>query len=158
MKIQKLLNQKGFSVGTSEKANCYLLFEYGIDSGRTIVGSSPAYHPGGTSTINTMDNYGGMSYSNVQTPGYTTCKTHSEIIYTRRLVLKLIEGNNYRSSPKAGPLWIGEITSSGSSPDLRDVMNYMLVAAFEHFGENTQKAIREIILSGDARVKALMEP
>ena len=34
----------------------------------------------------------------------------------------------------------------------------MLVAALEHFGENTQKSIKEIIWSGDTRVKALKKP
>ncbi|OGW03426.1 MAG: hypothetical protein A2Z59_09395 [Nitrospinae bacterium RIFCSPLOWO2_02_39_17] len=38
------------------------------------------------------------------------------------------------------------------------ILNYMLVAALEHFGENTQKSIKEIIWSGDTRVKALKKP
>ena len=156
LKIQKLLNTKGYSIGT-ETANYYLLFEYGIDSGRTFTGSKPIYHPGGTATMQTFGSYGESSFSTIQTPGHATYVPYSEVVYTRWLALKLIDGNAYRSAQKVDPSWIGEVRSSGTSSDLRKVINYMLVAAFKHFGENTGEQVDEVILGGDSRVKALAE-
>jgi hypothetical protein len=66
-------------------------------------------------------------------------------------------GKDYRISQKAEPLWIGEITSAGPSPDLRELINYMLTAAFEHFGEDTGKRVNEFFSEDDERVKLLIE-
>lgn len=157
-KIQKFLNSRGHSVAAYDKANFYLLFQYAIDSGRTKTGVMPVYQPGGTATMNTFSSYGGMSYSTIQTPGYTTYVPYTKTTYTRWLTLNLIDGTAYRESKKVEPLWIGEVTSSGSCSDLREVINYMLIAAFEHFGENTKKRVTETLLSSDKRAKLLTEP
>jgi len=156
-KIQKLLNSKGYATPPFEKANFYLTFQYGIDSGRTVTGAMPMYHAGGTATASTFHSGGGYSYSTIQTPGYTTYMPYSRTAYARGLVLYLIDAKKYQETQKIEHVWIGEVVSSGSSSDLRHVINYMLVAAFEHFGENTNKRIREIFLEGDERVKLLME-
>lgn len=156
-KIQKLLNTKGYGVAAPDKANYYVLFRYGIDSGQTVTETVPIYHPGGTATMNTFGSYGGFSHSTMQMSGYTTYVPYSKTVYTRWLQLRLIEANTYRTSKEIEPLWIAEITSSGRSSDLRDVINYMLIPAFEHFGENTGKRIKEVILGGDERAKLLME-
>jgi len=156
MKIQRLLNSKGYSIET-HKADYYLLFEYGIDSGRTVTGTTPVYHSGGTATAHRFGSYGGSSFTTIQAPGYTTYVPYSKTVYTRWLVLKLIDGNDYRSSQKIEPLWIGEVTSTGSSSDLRKVINYMLIPAFEHFGANTGERLYKEIFKGDKRVKALVQ-
>ena len=156
-KIQKLLNSKGYATSTFEKANFYLLFQYAIDSGRTTTGALPMYHTGGTATVNTINSSGGYSYSTVQMPGYTSYMPYSRTTYTRWLVLRLIDGKKFQETQKIEPVWIGEITSFGSSSDLRSIVNYLLVAAFEHFGENTKRRVMKILFEGDKRVKLLME-
>lgn len=145
MKIQKLLNKKGYSIGTDE-ANYYLLFDYGMNSGQTVTDIFPIYYPGV---------YYDYSFSGAYS--YTTHVPYSIVIYTRWLVLRLIDGKDYRTSRKAEPLWIGEVTSAGPSSDLRELINYMLIAAFEHFGENTGKRVNEVFLEDDERIKLLME-
>jgi len=69
-----------------------------------------------------------------------------------------LDGNDYRTSPKAEPLWISEIASTGSGSDLRGTINYMLVAAFEHFGHDTGKRVIERLSENDERLKFLIEP
>ena len=152
-KIQKLLNQKGYSHAPVDKANLYLFFEYGIDSGERMTGALPMYQGGGTATASTFYSYGGSSYSTVQTPGYTTYVPYSYTVYTRWLKLSLFDSSFIEH--KVDPLWIGTITSSGRSSDLREVINYMLVCAFDHFGENTKKQIIIKLPADDKRVKAL---
>ena len=147
MKIQKLLNEKGYSIGTNE-ANYYLLFDYGINSGRTVTDTIGIYQPGP---------YYEYPFSGVYWHSYTAYVPYSTVIYTRWLVLRLIDGKAYRTSQKAKPLWIGEVTSTGPSADLRELINYMLIAAFEHFGQDTGKRVNEVFLEDDERVKLLME-
>ena len=153
-KIQKLLNEKGYAQAPIDRANFYLFFEYGIDSGRTKTGAMPMYHPGGTATVNTFHSYGGSSYSTIQTPGYTTYVPYSRTVYTRWLNLLLYDKRVMEY--KVEPVWIGTITSSGRSSDLREMINYMLVCAFDHFGENTKKRIIRQVSADDKRAKALM--
>jgi len=153
-KIQKLLNEKGYAQAFTDRANFYLFFEYGIDSGKTKTGAMPMYHVGGTATVNTFNSYGGSSYSTIQTPGYTTYVPYSHTDYTRWLKLSLFDSS--LTERKSDPIWIGTITSSGRNSDLREVINYMLVYAFDHFGENTKKMIITELRVGDKRATALM--
>ncbi|MCP4261958.1 MAG: DUF4136 domain-containing protein [Planctomycetes bacterium] len=147
MKIRKLINKNGNSIGTDE-ANYYLLFDYGMNSGQTVTDAIPIYHTSG---------YSGYPYSSFYSHGYTSYVPYSTVVYTRWLVLKLVDGKAYRISKKAKPLWIGEVVSAGTNSDLRESINYMLVAAFEHFGQDTGKRVNVLFLEDDERVKLLME-
>jgi hypothetical protein len=147
MKIQKLLTKKGYSTGT-DQADYYLLFNYGMNSGQTITDTIPIYHPSA--------NYR-YPFSSVYNHGYTTYLPYSTVVYTRWLVLRLIEGKAYRTSRKAEPIWISEVTSAGPGTDLRELINYMLIAAFEHFGEDTGKRLNELFLKEDEKVNFLKE-
>ncbi len=144
-KIEKLLTENGYRIGQPE-ADFYLLFDYGIDAGRTVTDAVPVYHP------MIYDDY---PFSGFYGHGYTTYMPYSEVLHTRWLILKLIEGRAYRASKTAEPAWIGEITSVGTSSDLRELLNYMLVAAFEHFGQDTRRQISTAIPADDERVHML---
>ena len=147
-KIKKLLAMQGYTTDAN-KPSYYLLFNYGIDAGRTVTDIVPIHHPG---------YYRPYPYSSTYWFGYTTYIPYSEVIHTRWLTLKLIDGQAYRASKSAEPVWIGEIASAGLSSDLRELMNYMLIAAFEHFAEDTQRQITEYITKNDERVWLLTEP
>jgi len=147
-KIRKLVAEKGYSVEANQP-DYYLLFDYGIDAGRTVTDMIPIHHPGF---------YRPYPYSSVRWYGYTTYVPYSEVVHTRWLTLKLIEGKAYRNSKSAEPVWIGEVASAGISSDLREVIDYMLIAAFEHFAQDTQRQVTEIIPKNDERVWLLTEP
>ena len=76
---------------------------------------------------------------------------------TRWLVLKLIDGKAYRLSNNAEPLWISEVASTTPGSDLREITNYMLIAAFEHFGQDTGTRVNELFSEDDERIKLLIE-
>lgn len=147
VKIEKLLTEKGYSV-SQDKADYFLRFSYGIDAGRTVTEAIPVHHP------MFYDEY---PFSGFYGHGYTTYMPYSEVIHTRWLVLRLYEGPPDKASRAAKPLWIGEVTSAGTSSDLRELLNYMLVAAFEHFAEDTRKQISTNISPNDERVLQLTE-
>ena len=145
VKIEKLLAENSYRVA-QENAAYYLLFDYGIDAGQTVTDAMPVYHP------MIYDDY---PFSGFYWHGYTTYMPYSEVLHTRWLILKLVEGRAYRASKNAEPAWIGEITSVGTSSDLREMLNYMLVAAFEHFGEDTRRQISTAVSANDERVHML---
>jgi hypothetical protein len=146
MKIRTLLNEKGYSIGT-DQADYYLRFDYGMNSGQTITDIIPIYRRA----------YYGYPFSSVYSHGYTTYLPYSTVVYTRWLVLKLIDGRAYSALHEAEPLWISEVTSAGPGTDLRELINYMLIAAFEHFGEDTGKRLNQLFLADDEKVKFLKE-
>jgi len=149
VKIEKLLAENGYNV-SQDKADYFLRFSYGIDAGRTVTEAIPIHHP------MFYDEY---PFSGFYGHGYTTYMPYSEVIHTRWLVLRLYEGQAHGPAPtNAKPLWIGEVTSAGTSSDLRELLNYMLVAAFEHFGQDTRRQISTAISPGDERVLRLTEP
>ena len=148
IKIEKLLAENGYSI-TRENADYYLLFDYGIDSGRTVTDITPIHHP---------VFYDPYPFTGFYPHGYTTYVAQSEIIHTRWLILKLIKGPAYHASKNTEPLWIGEITSTGTSSDLRELLNYMLVIAFEHFAEDTGRQLTIAISRDDEKVLSLTQP
>ncbi len=147
-KIEKLLTERGYHIGR-DRADYYLRFSYGIDAGRTVTEAIPIHRP------MIYDEY---PFSGFYWHGYTTYVPYSEVIHTRWLILRLFEGQADRASKNAQPLWIGEVTSAGTSSDLRELLNYMLVAAFEHFGQDTRRQISTAISPDDERVLRLTEP
>jgi hypothetical protein len=154
LKLNRLLKSHGFQVVPYESAQYYLLYSYGTGPGRTVTETMPVYQSGGTATV-TRTGPRGNSYSTIQLPGTTTYVPYPATVYDRWLVLKLVDGKDYREG-KINDIWIGEVSSPGKSSDTREVMNYLLVAGFEHFGENTEKPVVEDISPDDSRVKALV--
>jgi len=148
MKIRKLLNKNGYSIATDE-ADYYLLFNYGMNSGQTVTDTIGIYHYG---------IYNDYPFSGMYSHSYPTYIPYTTVVYTRWLVLKLIDGKAYRASSKAKPLWIGEAVSTGTNSDLRERINYMLIAAFEHFGQDTGKRVNVLFTEDDERLKLLTEP
>jgi hypothetical protein len=67
--------------------------------------------------------------------------------------LKVIDANALRNNKQENLVWIGEALSTSRNSDLRDTVNYLLVASFEHFGENTSRGVVSSIGENDLRIK-----
>jgi len=155
-KIQTLLASKGFSLCPPETADYQLLFGYGMDSGRTVQRARMIHEPSQIVTIRRSDSKGGHAYSTIHVPGLTYSVPYSQTVFSHWLTLYIYDAPKAEETSVAPkPLWIGEITSSDASSDLRKIINPMLVAAFEHFGENTRERIREVIAQTDPRMRQL---
>ncbi len=156
-KIRRVLTDMGYA-DEADEPDYYLAFDYGIDSGRSVTDTVAIHRPG---------YYYEHRYSPFRRHGYTTYIPYTSVIYTRWLVLKLFEGRwlvlklfegeTYAESTQTEPLWICEVASAGVSSDLREVVNYLLVAAFDHLGQDTGRQLVDVIYKHDKRVRALSE-
>jgi len=68
-----------------------------------------------------------------------------------------LDARSFRESKTDKVIWYGEIISSGSSRDLRTVMNYMLIVVLEEFGKDTKKGIIIEIKENDERLKSFAD-
>lgn len=136
-KIKKALSVYGYtSVDNLSNADYVLLFEYSIDSGEAVSYTEDNY------TLNPVTNRYERSRS-----------TNTEIEYTKELTLSLFSAQ--KLSKTSEPLWIGKAYIRDTSFNLRKAIDYLLVAAFEHFGEDTAEDIAMTITSDDIRIKRL---
>lgn len=166
-KIIKLLKAKRLNVTNNvDTADYYLVYSYGINSGRNVTSHIPVYIPGkkykidtaSSGNINTVSNGNysgnvgslyGTTYSNshVNTNSTSTIKTESSVdwqsrnktVYDRSLVLHLADAKIARKDNKIKAVWIAEVSSTGSSNNLREAIDYMLYPAIKNYGRNITK-------------------
>ena len=53
----------------------------------------------------------------------------------------MVDGKYYREKGEFQTVWVGEARSTGTSTDMRVAINYLLLADFQQFGQNTGKAV-----------------
>lgn len=153
-KLEQLLRKHGYLLVPYDQAQYLLRFAYGMGAPETVSVVVPDWSIGvgfGTGYWGPGAGYGfywpGWGWG----PYYT----ETQAIYNRWLRLTVVEGKPYRATGKSTPVWVGEARSSGTSSDLREVLNPLLVAAFEQFGRNTRKAVPTPIKQNDPRVTEL---
>ncbi|MEJ2671647.1 MAG: hypothetical protein P8168_05455 [Deltaproteobacteria bacterium] len=137
-KIIKLLNTRGYPVTSFDKADYLLFCKYGMGQPRSV--GVPYYGSlgwgwgwgGGCG-------WGGPSFC--WGAPYGVWGTDVVTLYDRWLQINVIEGPPYRTNQESRSVWVGEARSSGSSSDMRTILNYLLVADFKEFGKNTGRAI-----------------
>ena len=156
-KIMALLREKGYRIETNEKADYFLRFTYAISPGRSESEIRPEFVPGTTETVQTIRPSGKISTAIVTTPGYTTYVPRRVTVYTSTLILEVLNAYSLRSDNKEKILWIGENSSASQNPDLRDTINYLLVAGFQNFGKNMTKSRMITIYEYDRRIKRVRE-
>ena len=77
-------------------------------------------------------------------------------VYKRVLKIFAVDVNsNNTPSPTDILLWKTVVSSSGSSNDLREVMPYMVTAAEDYIGKNTNKSIEVTVGSENERAKRI---
>ena len=145
-KISRLLKESGYRSAPTEEADFHLVFRYGMDRGPIVTESFPKL-----STVSAYDPYFDVWVSNA----ITSYDTYSVQHYTRFFAIRVIDADTLRSDERTEVVWACDVMSEGENNDLRDVVNYLLVAAFEHFGQDTEKAVRITIDPEDARVQKL---
>lgn len=153
-KINKLLEQRGYPLAPYEKADYYLRFTYGMGAPQTVSVATPSIGIG----IGFGSGCWGPGYYGaygLYGPGYWPYYTETQALFNRWLILNVGEGKPYRATEKFNPVWVGEARSTGTSSDFREVVNSLLITAFEQFGRNTGKAVPADINQDDPRFKEL---
>ena len=142
-KIEKLLKAKGYNIGRVQDSDYYLFFWYGVGKDVPDLSGLPLPKPDGTSATQLLE-------PDSNKPG-------AETDYSRWLRLKLIDGKRFSETKGSSYIWVGEATSSGPNSDIKEVIDYLLIPAFDHFGENTGKKLTVTMRDGDERIKYLMK-
>jgi hypothetical protein len=159
-KIEKLLKARYLTVVDDPKlADFYLTFVYGINSGRTELKNVPVYIPGSQQTVtfnspNRVPNINDPQ-ATIQNPASLGYRTETETVYDRGLYLYLVDGKEVRKTGKIKQVWIGEVKSTGSSADIREIINYMLLPAIKYYGRSTNKEVSVTLGINDPTVKEL---
>lgn len=155
-KIERMLIGLGYGIASYDQADLFLDFSYSMSPGMNTTEIRPIYNPGGTETIQTYRSSGRTSTSIVTLPGYTTYAPYRVTVYTSSLILNVLDAGELRNRNAKKIIWIGENSLTSENPDLRDTINYLLVAAFERFGQSTERSIITNISENDPRIKKLI--
>lgn len=150
-KINLLLERRGYILAPFEKADYYLFFTYGIGPTASASVVLPDY---AWSFSLGYGFYHPRSYFFFW-PGFAYYPAYTEPLYDRWLLLNVVEGKHYRATGQFRPLWVGESRSTGTSADIREVVNSLLLAAFAQFGKNTGKAVTVDVKANDPRLQEL---
>lgn len=151
-KVEVLLEKQGLVLAPYDRADYYLSFTYGLGTPQTVSVTGPTWGVG----WGFGPGYGGRGISTgIYWPGCGPLYTETQALYDRWLRLTVVEGKHYRDTGKSRTVWVGEARSTGASSDLREVLNSLLIAAFEQFGQNTGKAVPIQIKQNDPRFSGL---
>jgi hypothetical protein len=146
-KIKTLLQGYGYDpVDKAEAAKYSLTFRAGVDSER-VVDYTPVHGPFGGF-------YGG--FGGGWRYGYTAYTPYIETVYTHWLEMKLYvrdEGARDRREP----VWIGEAVVGRNDPELREAVNYLLIACLDYLGVDTEEWVTMRIERDDPRVLGTVE-
>jgi len=160
-KIEWLLEQRDFEVGPVEDSDYLLTAFFAIDSGRTVIKSYPVYEPGTTITSHYFTGRGRWVTRTTFFPGRTFYEPYSYTYFTRHLVLTLYERKQWEQAGEKDladvTVWRARAISRGPSSDLRRAIDYLLVASFEYFGQDTGEQVQVTLPASDKRAKTLRE-
>ncbi len=172
--VKIALEWKGYElVDKEEEANIVIFLGYGIGDPKEHVYSyaMPVYGKtgvlsstttGAANTTGNMNVYGNnaslfgattQQSTTVYTPSYGVIGATSHVgtyeTYAKDIVLDAFDLKFYRENKTQKELWRTEISSSGSSSDLRKMFPVMIAAASEYLGGDTKKN-KTVYISSDS--------
>lgn len=142
-KIEMLLKQHGNVPVSDVKLSDYrLAFKVGLESRRES-GYTPLYHP----YVGFYDGYWRDYYF-----GYYGYAPYIDTYYDQWLVMKVFASSSETTGRTEQVIWIGEAMVDTYVSDLRRVVNYLLLAAIEYFGQDTGRQMTLKIPPDDPRI------
>ncbi|MFI5354534.1 MAG: hypothetical protein ACHQX0_02885 [Desulfobaccales bacterium] len=138
-KINQLLANKGYALTAYDRAQYYLFFSYGIGQERAANVAMPDYYTSYGFGLGGGSGWRGSPF--VFAAPFFTFYPGPESRYDRWLLLNVVDGKYYREKGQFQTVWVGEARSTGASTDMRLAVNYLLLADFQQFGQNTGKAL-----------------
>ncbi len=137
-KLEKLIKEQGFAVKDEAASDYLLVFDFGMTSFKETVQVKKEI-PGETVTKqgNTKtwgDHHLHKDYAEKTESSSKTIYVPEERTYfTGTLQIDVCKENEV--------IWNVQTTSTGSSNDLRELIDYLLVSSFNYFGQNTHKKV-----------------
>jgi hypothetical protein len=156
-KIGRLLTRLNYRLVPYDKAEYLLFFNYGLGGERPTV-ILPDYYP--YAGFGFGGGYWGRGSSIFVAPWFSFPPAGEAVaLYDRWLLLKVVDAKTYREKgQQQQTLWVGEARSTGTSTDLRTSLNYLLLAAFQKFGQNTGQAVSLTISQPEVQVFGATPP
>jgi hypothetical protein len=146
-KIGELLRDYGYTTVETRQAATYLLtFEMGLNSDQ-VLDYVPMYRPFGW--------YYGRPFGRMGF-GYSTYVPYIDTVFVHWLRIKVLTKDG-ATIDQANVIWLGEALLGSDSPDLRQAINYLLVACIDHFGQDTGRWVAETINVDDPRIAGMTE-
>jgi len=155
-KVNKLIKGKGFLIAAPDRADFLCNFSYGMGAGPTRIGSLAVPSPPLASAVVVSNQGGTVQTGTVMAPGPPTYVPYAWTEYDRWLNIVIRDARLFRSAKKDQVVWYGEVLSSGTSRDLRRIINYLLVAAFAEFGRDTKQGVIHELKEDDEQAASLM--
>lgn len=147
-KIQNLLLGRGYRLVPEDQAQFFATYTYDI-SGKTAATTRPDIVSGPGIVQHVYVNGSNQAYTIVSPSfSYVTYVTDYYNVYTARLFFKVLDAKAMRESGAQKVVWVGDTINESTNPDLRESIDYLLVATFKFFGTDTGRN-REISLSAD---------
>ena len=133
-KIERILDQRGYRVVPESEATMVLFFDYEI---KDMLARKYLMPISGTSG------------------GVTTTASAGPFIHT--LTLSLVDAESYRDETRktADMLWSGGAVVNPAPVASPKIVDLLLVAAFDHFGEDTGKTLKTGMGLNDRRARQL---
>lgn len=152
-KIEKILKGRGFVLSGPEKADYFCTFNYGLGIGLTKIDVIPVPHRPPSYTARVMMDGGAVETPTILLPGSTSYYPYARMEYDRWLKIIISAAGSGGEAKGGKTVWYGDVLSSGASRDLRTALSYMLIAAFEELGRDTQKGMVQEIRVDDERLR-----
>lgn len=152
-KIESLLVAHGYPLAAGEKALYFLAFHYDIHPGLQM-GATTSYNRAQMQLTPVPDGKGGTTYINTLSGATTVTSTLADV-YTKHLILKIVDARSVRAEHKEKVIWIGDTLSTDSSSDLRHDIDYLLVATFANFARDTGRQLKVSIDKDNPDVRSL---
>jgi hypothetical protein len=166
--IKKMLEEKGYTVTSDQdKAEVAIFYEYGISNPieHTVQRTEPVWGQTGISSSTTTqkkDLLGRTVFETYNTPQHgivgSNVVTDTKITYLRWVNINAYDAGFYRKTGEDKMLWIVEVTSEGSSDDLRYVFPYMMAAAGGHIGQSSGAKKTEKVREREPRLLEMKYP
>jgi len=147
-KIECILVDSGYVVSDFVGADYVVAFGYGIGSREeayTKTVKEPTDEVGQGFVENFLISYG----SHKQVESVRT-------VNDRWLWAEAYDVGEWLDNEEFTVVWSSETTSTGSSADLRHVLNYLLIPTFERFGVSTGQAEEVTLGGGDERAQRIL--
>jgi len=157
-KIVNFLQNSGFEIDDAINAKYALQFDFAISSSSITVNKAQ-YIPGQTQKTSgsTSGTLGERTHykESTETSGTTVYVPETQIVFERKLTINVCDSRSFKDQTTEIPIWSGLFLSTGTNSDLREVMDYLLVPAFENFGKNTGKCVKVSLTENDPKIKSL---
>ena len=165
--IDKILTRNGYSPAQiTDNPNTVIFVNYGISDPKVFERDVivPVWGQVGVASSTTTiqkNTYGGITGNTYNTPRYGVVGSNvvkqQEVQYLRYLTLAAYDLEYFKQTGKEKKIWILELTSAGSSDDLRKLIPPMLVASTNYIGKSSGEKKLITIWEDNPLLKELKE-